>query len=290
MNKIVTRINKDFFSGRIPPMLAKPITRDELEGLGNDFLYERKYDGTRILMFIDKRNKRLRIQNRRFFDKTQNFPEFHGVFDWVNCDSAILDGEVIYENNGKDDFSLLATREHLQDKFRIQLLAKQNPLTYIVFDILYLNGVDLTQFPLEKRKELLGLVVEENDRIKVISTHNNGVELFDEVTSNKGEGIICKKKDSPYQIGKRSDFWLKVKKEETFDVKVLGYKQDSFQSPHGSLITDKCDVSLKSARIRDQYFELRKKYKNIYAEVKGMEETKSGRIRFPVLVRFRVDK
>lgn len=265
-------------------MLAKRIKPEELSNYDNgEWIAERKYDGTRILMTITKH--KISMINRRDIEKIMQYPEFLNARECLNddVDEIVLDGELIVN----DDFNLLAKRDHLTDKMKIKLMSMKYPATYMVFDVLEVNGVDVRNRPLIERKRILRQFVRNTDNIKIVEYVENGFkEFFDWVINDGGEGIMLKKKSSPY-LDCRSDLWLKVKKEETVDVKVLGYEEGD---EHGALITELGKVSLKSKAFLTQYLELSNKHKEIFAEVKFMELSKNGKMRFPVLVRLRTDK
>jgi len=109
---------------------------------------------------------------------------------------------------------------------RIELLSKIMPATLIVFDILHKDGEDLINLPLIERKKILEEVVEENERI-VISTYviGKGKKFFEEVKKRGLEGVMAKKLDSTYQLGKRSKDWLKIKYLKTLDCIICGFTE-----------------------------------------------------------------
>ena len=186
-----------------------------------DFIFEPKWDGTRTLCFLSR--GKLRFQNRRLLNTTHRYPELRLDRD-LNAEEAILDGEVVALRGGKPDFRALQTREHVDDELRIELLAQTSPLTYIVFDLLYLNGKPLVDSPLVERKQKLEEVVTEGPRIlfsRHVETH--GKRYFEEVLKFGLEGVMAKRKESTYQIGKRSRDWLKLKAIKTSDCLIIGY-------------------------------------------------------------------
>ena len=138
----------------------------------------------------------------------------------------MLDGELVVFKEGKPDFYALAEREHVEEKMRIELLSKIMPATLIVFDILHKDGEDLINLPLIERKKILEKVVEENERI-VISTYviGKGKKFFEEVKKRGLEGVMAKKLDSTYQLGKRSKDWLKIKYLKTLDCIICGFTE-----------------------------------------------------------------
>jgi len=158
----------------------------------------------------------------------------------VKGEKVILDGEVVVFHRGKPDFYKLAEREHVENKTRIEFLSKLIPATYVVFDILYKDGKDLTQLPLIERKKILEETVIESSRL-VISQYvvGKGTKFFEEVKKKGLEGVMAKKLDSPYLLGERSKLWLKIKALETLDVIIVGYTTGTGKRGEllGSLIT-----------------------------------------------------
>lgn len=198
----------------IKPMLAEPA-----EGPfdSQDYFFEVKWDGTRAIAFIEAKT---RLQNRRLIDITSRYPEINIEIKGVE---AILDGEIILMHGGKPDFHMLQMREHVSGPFKIKYLSKEHPASYIAFDLLYHDGVDLTEKPLFLRKKQLEGVLKESDNVLRCDYIQGGGKKYYQAAIERGlEGIMAKKIDSPYLIGKRSRYWLKVKKTSTLDSVVCG--------------------------------------------------------------------
>ena len=185
-----------------------------------DFIFELKFDGSRTLAFI---GEKLRLQNRRLLNITYRYPELT-LKDDVNAKEAILDGEIIVTREGKPDFRMLQTREHIGDKLRIELLSQTMPATFMAFDLLYLDGKPLVDLPLMERRTKLEEIVKESHRLllsRYAETH--GKRYFEEVKKLGLEGAMAKQKRSTYQMGKRSRDWLKLKATKTADVVIVGF-------------------------------------------------------------------
>ena len=182
------------------------------------------FDGTRCIAYIDIKEKNVRMLNRRMIYFENRYPELQEMWRDVKAKKVILDGEIVVFYQGKPNFYKLAEREHVESKTRIELLSKLIPATYIVFDILYKDGKDLTSFPLIERKEILAKTVKESSRI-VLSEYviGNGRKFFETVKKQGLEGIMAKKLNSPYLKGERSKLWLKIKALKTLDVIIIGY-------------------------------------------------------------------
>lgn len=201
---------------KIRPMLAHIADPFDSE----DFWFEVKWDGSRTLAFV---SERLRLQNRRLLNITNRYPEIT-LRDDVDAKEAILDGEIVVLRDGRPDFKLLQTREHVGDELRIELLSQTMPATFIAFDLLYLNGKPLVELPLAERRAKLEEVVSESPRIllsRYVETH--GRRFFQGAIELGLEGAMAKRKQSIYQIGKRSRDWLKFKGIKTMDCVIVGY-------------------------------------------------------------------
>jgi DNA ligase D-like protein (predicted ligase) len=204
----------------IKPMLAE--TSEPFNS--NSWVFEVKFDGTRTICYIDTKKREVRLLNRRLKFFQSKYPELQKIWKDVTGKKVILDGEVCIFEKGRPNFYKLAEREHTDDKTRIEFLSKIIPATYVVFDILHKDGEDLINRPLSERKKILEQTVRESSRV-LISRYivGNGRKFFNEVKKKGLEGIMAKRLDSPYLIGKRSRHWLKIKTFKTLDCVIGGY-------------------------------------------------------------------
>ncbi len=182
-----------------------------------EYSFEVKWDGTRNLAWAGEGDRR--FQNRRLRSIAYRYPEIEPEVKGA----AILDGEVVVMEAGKPSFARLQQREHVSEEFRAGLLAEQLPATYVVFDILHWKDRSLLKLPLEERRAILEEVVEPNEHVYLSEPiRSTGVALF-EVAKERGlEGIMAKKLGSPYEPGKRVDYWLKIKTYVSQDCVVAG--------------------------------------------------------------------
>ena len=185
-----------------------------------EWLFEVKWDGVRTLTAV--REGKVQMWSRSERDITHEYPELGAVGKSVEAREAWLDGEVVVlDSEGRSDF------QRLQLRFGVQKpsarLMEQVPVVYYVFDLLYLDGQDLRDVPLEKRKDLLRQVLHDDGRIRY-SDHvvEKGEELFEAATKRNLEGIVAKKISAPYPSG-RSANWLKIKLEKDLDAVVGGW-------------------------------------------------------------------
>ena len=210
-----------FEEKNISPMLLNEV-KEPFDD--DDYIYELKLDGIRCVAYIEP--KSVTLQNKRFKDLTDIYPELSDICKCVKK-RVILDGELVVLTDGKPDFYALQKRSLMGDKFRISLAAKKNPVQFVAYDILYFDGKDLTDKPLFGRKEMLSKNVKEGFNLSISRyVPTNGVAFFELAKKENLEGIVAKKKDGLYYIGKRTSEWIKIKVMQDEDLLVLGYQPD----------------------------------------------------------------
>lgn len=197
-------------------MLASPA---EASFSSKDWIFEVKWDGIRAISYIDEE---LRIKSRNDIELKQNFPELQELKTLIA--NAVLDGEIVVMREGRPDFQTLIERSNATDARDIEYMAQKYPATYVVFDILEKDGKPLVDLPLMERKTLLkGFLKQGKHVILSLFVEEEG-EAYYELAVRKGiEGIMAKKKNSPYESGIRSRNWLKIKKLQSCDCVIFGY-------------------------------------------------------------------
>jgi DNA ligase D-like protein (predicted ligase) len=190
----------------------------------NQFCFELKWDGLRAIAYI--KNRKVEFQNRNLTYVTKSYPELHDLPSNLEAKSAIVDGEVVILENGRPSFESLQNRFGVDDAVRVRMLSKKMPATYVAFDLLHLNGRDIIDQPLSARKARLQKLIKE-DPYAIFSEHvpESGRAFFRKAVGLGFEGIIAKRVDSTYQIGVRSNDWLKIKDVKTMDALVCGYTE-----------------------------------------------------------------
>ncbi|HKQ48677.1 MAG TPA: DNA ligase D [Phycisphaerae bacterium] len=183
-----------------PPQLA---TLVEAAPEGDDWIHEAKYDGYRLLALLQKGHARLISRNEK--DWTDRFASVAAAVEALPVAQAVFDGEVVVLNSkGLSDFQALQNAMQAGGKAK---------LYYFAFDLLHLDGFDLTAVPLIDRKVLLAaLIPKRSSSIIRLSEHvrGNGSEVFEQACKGGLEGIISKRAGSVYE-SRRSRSWLKVK-------------------------------------------------------------------------------
>jgi bifunctional non-homologous end joining protein LigD len=194
---------------KIVPMLARtgPLPR---EADPPEWAYEIKWDGVRAIGYVD--GGRLRLESRNLRDVTAQYPEVRAIAEQLGSRAAVLDGEIVAFEDGRPSFQRLQRRMHVGNERQVARLARESPVNYVVFDLLWLEGHSLMDRPYEERRaELLGLGLS-GDRWQVPGHHvGDGAALLELSRQQALEGIVAKKLDSPYLPGRRSPCWTKVK-------------------------------------------------------------------------------
>lgn len=192
--------------------LAKLVQRVPEEG---DWLYELKYDGYRIIAYVEGNNVRLITRNGN--DLVKRFhPIAASLSELAAGRAMVLDGEIaMTDESGKTDFQAL--QNYMQP-------SQNRSLTYIVFDLLALDGVDLRGRPLIERKEQLEKLLQNAPGNLYYSRHiaGNGKESFEAACAGNMEGIIGKKADSEYS-GQRNQNWIKLKCDKRQEFVIGGF-------------------------------------------------------------------
>ncbi len=185
----------------------------ELPDADGNWAYEIKWDGMRIVAFLDEDGVRLASANNN--SATITFPELEGMAGLLTgFDSMVLDGEVVAMGpNGLPSFSALQHRMHVSDPRVARERAQNTPVTFNIFDLVHLNGHDTQRLALTNRRKLLEQIVDQPGSHWRLTGHSldNPVEMLNEITAKGMEGIIAKRLDSTYVEGSRSKAWLKIK-------------------------------------------------------------------------------
>jgi len=283
------------------PMLASSGTEDVLDRKG--YIFEPKLDGIRALCY---KKTRLKFTSRNGIVITAKYPEF-SFFDDLDAKECILDGEiVVYDEKGHPSFGLWMER----NKGKNDILA-----TYVVFDIIYLDGKSLLNEPLYVRKKILEKVVKEGDHLQTSFYTKKGRELWSKIKELGIEGAVAKKDDSSYELGVRSKSWQKIKITKDVDCAILGYTTERrkltslalgffdgekfvFAGKVGTGFDERMMGELRTQldgiAVEDASVETEKGVVPVepilVAQVKYLEITKEGKLRAPVFVRLREDK
>lgn len=230
-------------AGPVPlPELVRPMlaTLGELPPAAQDgrYGYEFKWDGVRAIGYA--RDGRVRALTRNDLDVTAAYPELRAFGAALGATSAVFDGELIaFDAAGRVSFGALQPRMHVLDAARVRRLAASTPVTYVLFDLLHLDGRDTMGLPYRQRRELLeGLGLSGPHWDTPPYTAGGGPRLLAASREQGLEGVMAKLLDAPYTPGRRSRAWLKIKNLRTQEAVLVGWRpgQGSRADTIGSLL------------------------------------------------------
>lgn len=207
-----------------PPRFAPMLAEGGYAPFDDDgWWFEPKLDGIRCLAELSTGETTLRTRTGR--DVTAQYPELHMVHELLDQVNAVLDGEIVaFDADGRNSFEALQQRMNLSNPREIGRIRARLPVSLVVFDLLWLDGHDVTGLPLEQRRELLGYVVEPDDRLQVVAhVEGTGTALVEAAKAQDLEGVVAKRLGSPYMAGRRTDAWRKIKLRNTQDCVILGF-------------------------------------------------------------------
>jgi len=220
----------------IRPMLAERLSSSAeiLEKLGGKCRAEYKYDGERIQ--AHKKKDHVILFSRRLENITDQYPDgVEYVRKHVRAEEAIVEAEAVAVDPETGEMKPFQELMHRRRKYGIKEAMEEHPITLFMFDVLYVDGKDLTLKTYPVRHQHLENLIDQTDNVKVaesiIAENPEQLELFFEKTVESGsEGIICKSvnEDSVYQAGARGWNWIKYKRDyksemtDTVDLVVVG--------------------------------------------------------------------
>jgi bifunctional non-homologous end joining protein LigD len=205
----------------IEPMKAKLMDQPPSAG---DWLFEIKFDGFRAE--ANKNGPAVSLWSRNEKDFAQKFPEVADAVSQLETADAIIDGEIVaLDPNGVSSFQLLQAYE---------LGEKRPPIYFYAFDLLRLNGADLTHAPLIERKAKLETMLKNQTGIIRYSGSlgDDSVKLLKQAQKLGLEGLIAKRKDSIYEPGRRSGAWIKLKLHLEQEFVIGGYSDPEGSRQH----------------------------------------------------------
>ena len=310
ITELLRQAKRAAFPSNIKPMLAT-LTDEPFDDAG--WIFEIKWDGYRAVSYLNKGS--VEIQSRNNLPFTEKFKEVtNALKEWTV--NAVIDGEIVAMNEEG-----IASFQQLQN---FATRGEATHLEYYVFDILWLDGKDLTELTLIERKKILQSLMPADDSIIKYSDHieEKGIAFFELATQRGLEGIMAKKADSTYVKNFRTKLWLKVKNNKRLEAIICGFTEGRKSRKHfGALVLGKYvgnkliyightgtgfnDKSLKQVEkqlelIVTDKMPFDKKPKTnmpvtwvkpkLVCEIKFSEETDEGILRHPVFMGLREDK
>ncbi|MBT2290941.1 DNA ligase [Paenibacillus albidus] len=176
---------------------------------GDQWIAQIKWDGVRMLSYYDGHTSEL--INRRGNRRTPQYPELADIRAYCRAESVILDGEVIALHQGKPSFHEVMRRDSRKNQSAILAILHQVPVIYMVFDILYCNGLWTLDQPLSSRQQLLSDMLLPHPHVQAVPSYTDPEQLYAAALSQGLEGIICKDSASTYALGGKDKRWQKRK-------------------------------------------------------------------------------
>jgi bifunctional non-homologous end joining protein LigD len=238
-------------NGRMPAFQAPQLcTLIDSVPTGSGWLHEVKYDGYRALVAVA--NGTAKVFTRSGLDWTDKFPGIAEAAATLDVGDALLDGEIVAFKDGRPDFSTLK-----------DAISAGGEMTFFAFDLLDIDGEDLTRLPNIDRKERLRPLLVGADARLQYSEHiiGSGEQLFETMCREGYEGVVSKRADAPYR-GKRTTDWLKIKCIRRQEFVIVGWlpsdKKRGFKSlllglngPDGLIYAGKVGTGFNAALIED---------------------------------------
>lgn len=199
------------------PTLVKKVPSD------TGWAFEVKWDGVRAIGYVS--NGRLRLESRNLLDITRQYPEVAGLAEFLGSREGVFDGEIVaFDDNSRPSFERLQRRMGLGDDNAIRRQRRDTRVVYLLFDVLFLDGHSLLSLPYAERRERLDELGLDGPAWKAPAYHiGDGDALLSATRAQGIEGLVAKRLDSPYEPGRRTRTWLKVKNQLKQEFVVGGY-------------------------------------------------------------------
>src|SRR5688572_8654496 len=225
--RVARRVHLNPNPEHVPPMLAVDCG-PELPADGAEWGYEYKWDGMRVICLWD--GKRIRLESRNLLDATFKYPELHALGPAIGDTPAVLDGEVVaLDTVDRPSFARLQQRMKVSSAATALRLAREVPVYYFIFDLLYLDGRPLLDRPLVERRARLEELTLLGPSWQVSPIHRGrkeGEAMFHTAKAHALEGLVAKRLESTYEPGRRSPAWRKIKLVMRQEVVVGGWTDE----------------------------------------------------------------
>jgi bifunctional non-homologous end joining protein LigD len=206
----------------IAPMLAKLST---LPTDDSEWAFEVKWDGVRAI--ARSQPGRISFISRNGNDVTAAYPELRALNRALGSREAILDGEIVaFDERGRPSFQALQSRMHVRGETAVRRLAQSTPVTYVLFDLLWLDGHSLMGLPYTERRSRLQALNLDGDHWRTPEYHSGDGGVFLRASKEQHlEGVLAKRLDSAYTPGGRRGSWLKVKNVQRQELVIGGWTE-----------------------------------------------------------------
>lgn len=210
---------------REQPPVPDPMLATLGDGAFDDpqWSFEPKWDGIRAIAVCGEATV---LVSRNGNDITAAYPELHRLHERFVAIEAMVDGEIVALEGVTPSFEKLQSRMHVRDTREVARLAATAPVTFVAFDLLYLDGRSLVALPLEDRRAKLEVALVPSRAFQMSPVvRGDGTALYEAAKAQRLEGIVAKRLGSRYEPGKRSPAWLKIKATFDADLVVVGWTE-----------------------------------------------------------------
>ena len=200
---------------RVAPSFIQPMTAKVVQALpeGDEWSYEVKFDGYRALLIKD--GDRIQVRSRNNNDLTRTYPSVATAASRLRAESAVVDGEIVaVDDEGRPSFQALQHRG----------AHPAYTVVFYAFDLMHIDGADLTGEPLAARQGRLKEVIAKSGILLSWSLPGTAAQVIEAVRKLGLEGVIAKRKDSRYQAAVRTQAWLKLKLDRQQEFVIGGYR------------------------------------------------------------------
>jgi bifunctional non-homologous end joining protein LigD len=207
----------------LKPMLA---VAGELPADSQNWAFEIKWDGVRAILFVE--GGRVRAQSRNDLDLTVSFPELADIGKFLGMTTCVIDGEIVaLGEDGRPSFSRLQRRMHVSNQREARRREAVDPVSFVAFDLLYIDGHSLLGNAYDERRRRLESLHLSSDTFTTTESFRDvsGRDILAATVKNGLEGVIAKRRAAPYRPGRRSPDWLKVKSFRTQEVVIGGWTE-----------------------------------------------------------------
>ena len=199
----------------------EPVSHSDIPE-SDEYWYQVKWDGVRMLSYVE--GDQVRLINKRLNPRTIQYPELQQLPQLLSGHNAILDGEIIVLKDGQPSFPSVIRRDRCSASKTISYWSQRLPISYMLFDIVFLDKLDLTSVPVSERHKLLAQTLDfSSPLLYLVENFSDGRSLFEAVKANDMEGIVVKRKTSLYLAGKHHREWLKIKYRRSLNCVIGGY-------------------------------------------------------------------
>ena len=237
---MVTRVDEGIDVPPEPAVYQPMLATLRADAFDDDrWQFEVKWDGVRAVATVCRpglgRPPGTSLRSRRGNDVTVTYPELSGLWERVLAFNAVLDGEVVtFTPEGRPSFERLQHRMNIRDEHMARRMSGEMPVSYVVFDLLAVDGEELIALPLADRlRRLDEILVPGGPIMRNETLGSRGTTVFGAVADAGLEGIVGKRLAAPYRPGRRSNDWVKIKVRRTVDCVIGGWLPKA-EEPRGS--------------------------------------------------------